>query len=238
MSTPTSTHEPQQGPPTAPRSWAGRKPGMPSRVAAGTGRRRRVPYLVLGVLLIVVCAAGTVVTVLQVGQREPMLSLARPVTVGHVLTPQDLRQVPLSADSGTDVVPASQASSVLGQPVAYSLPSGTLLPRSALGHPQVPPPGQGTVAVAVKAGQVPPDIAPGTTVSVIVTSGAGASSSTGSTQSTPSSGPWSAVVTSVAPQTNDQSTVVSLQLPTVNARQVAAIPPGQLALVAVPPGGQ
>ncbi|GGM81197.1 hypothetical protein GCM10012275_59820 [Longimycelium tulufanense] len=183
-----------------------------------------------------VCAAGSVITVLQVGDREPMLTLARPVTVGHVLTPQDLRQVPLSADTGTDVVPARQASSVLGQPVAYSLPAGTLLSRSVLGRPQVPPPGQGVVAMAVKAGQAPPDIAPGTTVSVIVTPGSGASSSAGSAPSA-SSGPWQAAVVGVAPQTNDQSSVVSLQMPTDSARQVAAIPSGQLSLVAVPAGG-
>lgn len=238
MSTPTSTHEPAQGPPAASRSWAGRKPGAPSRISSGGSRRRRVPYLVLGVLLVVVCAAGSVITVLQVGDREPMLTLARPVNVGHVLAPQDLRQVPMSAGSGTDVVPASQASSVLGQPVAYSLPAGTLLSRSALGHPQVPPAGQGVVAVAVKAGQAPPDIAPGATVSVIVAPNSGTSSTTGSTSSTASGGPWQAAVVSVAPQTNDQSTVVSLQMPTATARQVAAIPPGQLALVAVPAGGQ
>lgn len=232
MPTPVSTQEPAQGPPTPSRSWAGRKPGAPTRFT-GSGRRRRVPYLVIGLLLVVMCAAGAVLTVMQVGNREPMLALTRPVSVGHILTAQDLRQVPLSADSGADVIPASQAQAVLGQPVAYSLPSGALLSRSALGQPQVPPAGQGVVAVGVKPGQFPPEIAPGTTVSVIVVP----NSSTGAGQ-TASGGPWSAVVTSVSAQANDQSTVVSLQLPTTSARQVAAIPPGQLSLVAVPAGGQ
>lgn len=228
MSASTSTHE------SASRSWAGRTPGTTSRIAGGTGRRRRVPYLVVGVLLVVVCAAGAVIAVLLAGEREPMLTLARPVTVGHVLTPQDLRQVPLSADSGTDLIPASQASSVIGQPFAYALPAGTLLSRSALGHPEIPPPGQGVVAVAVKAGQAPPDLASGTRVSVIVTPGN--SSSTGSTSAAPG-GPWQATVVRVVPQANDQSTVVALQLPTASAQQVAAIPTGQLSLVAVPAGG-
>lgn len=235
MSTSTSTTEPSQGPPAPSRSWVGRKPGEPARIARGTGRCR-VPYLVLGVLLVLICVAGAVITVLQVGNREPMLSLARPVHVGDVLTPQDLRQVPLSSDSGTDLVPASQAATVLGRPVAYSLPAGTLLPRSAFGRPQVPPTGQATVAVAAKPGQFPPDLAPGTTVSVIVVPGSG--SSTSSTQSPASGGPWSAVVTSVGAPSSDQSTVVSLQLPVASARQVAAVPPGQLSLVAVPAGGQ
>lgn len=236
MSTSTSTTEPSQGPPAPSRSWAGRKRGEPSRIARGTGRRRRVPYLVLGVLLVVICVAGAVITVLQVGNREPMLSLARPVHVGDVLAPQDLRQVPLPSDSGADLVPASQAATVLGRPVAYSLPMGTLLPRSALGRPQVPPTGQAIVAVAAKPGQFPPQLAPGTTVSVIVVPGSG--SSTSSAQSPASGGPWSAAVTGVGAPGSDQSTVVSLQLPVSSARQVAAVPSGQLSLVAVPAGGQ
>lgn len=234
MSAPTSTHEPDRAAPAAARSWAGRTPGTPPRIASGTALRRRLPYLVLGVLLIVVCATGSVITVLQASDRQPMLALARPVTVGDVLTPQDLRQVPLSADPGTDVIPASQASSVLGNPVAYSLPAGTLLSRSALGSPQVPPAGHGVVAVAVEAGQAPPDLAPGTTVSIVVNPGSGLSSTTGSVTS---GGPWQASVVSVTPQVNDQTTVVSVQLPTASAEQVAAMPPGQLSLVAVPAGG-
>lgn len=238
MSTPTSTHEPTQGPPAPSRSWAGHKPGSSSRISGGSGRRRRVPYLVLGTLLVVVCAAGAIVTVLQVGDREPMLALARPVEVGHVLAPQDLRQVPMSVDSGADLVPASQSSSVLGQPVAYSLPSGAMLSHSALGSPQLPPAGQGVVAVAVEAGHVPPGISPGTTVSVIVTPDSGASAGDGSAQDTSSAGPWDAAVVGVEPAANGQSTVVSLQLPTASARQVASMPSGQLSLVAVPGGGR
>ncbi|OLT44107.1 hypothetical protein BJF85_20600 [Saccharomonospora sp. CUA-673] len=238
MSTTTSTHQPAQGPPAASRSWAGRKPGAPSRISGGTGRRRRVPYLVLGSLLVVVCAAGAIVAVQQAGDREPMLALARPVEVGHVLAPQDLRQVPMSVDSGADLVPASQSSSVLGQPVAYSLPSGALLSHSALGSPQIPPAGQGVVAVALEAGHVPPGISPGTTVSVIVTPDSGASTADGSAQDASSAGPWDAAVVDVEPAAHDQSTVVSLQLPTASARQVASMPPGQLSLVVVARGGR
>src|SRR5205085_2491400 len=152
---------------SVPPAWAA-KPGAKPRFSGVGGRRRRVPYFVIGALLVVVCAAGTVVAVMQVGHRVPMLALARPVTVGHVLTAQDVRQVPLSEDSGVGLIPASQTASVLGQPVAYFLPAGTLLNRADFGQPQVPPPGQAVVAVAVKPGQFPPTLAAGTTVSVIV----------------------------------------------------------------------
>jgi hypothetical protein len=175
-----------------------------------------------------------VVAMMQVGHRVAMLALARPVTVGHVLIEQDLRQVPLSEDSGVGLIPASQAASAVGQPVAYALPAGTLLSRADFGAPQVPPPGQAVVAVAVKPGQFPPALAAGTTVSVIVVAG----NNTGLAQPVAPGGSWTAVVTDVTTPANDQSTVVALVLPTASARQVAAIPSGQLSLMALSPGGQ
>lgn len=236
MPTSTSTTT-SSGKSVAPsRSWAGRRAGVPSRIARGASRRRRVPYLVVGLLLVVVCAAGAVITVLQVGNREPMLSLARPVNVGDVLTPQDLRQIPLPADSDADLIPASNAATVLGRPVAYSLPAGTLLSRPALGRAQVPVAGEAIVAVAAKPGQFPPEVTAGTTVSVITVPHSQNSAS--SNQTPASGGPWSAVVTSVGSPSSDQTTVVSLRLPVESARQLAEVPPGQLSLVTVPAGGQ
>lgn len=230
MATSTATSSATQGP---SRSWAGRRPGEPSRLAQGP--RRRVPYLVLGVLLVVICVAGSVITVLQVGKREPVLSLAHPVQVGQVLAPSDLREVTVSADAGADLVLASQSGSVLGRPMAYALPAGTFLSRSVLGRPQVPAAGQAIVAVAAKPGQMPPQLSRGTAVSVIVSPDSQGSGS--ASQGVVSGGPWPAVVVGVEGAGSDQSTVVSLQLPAASARQVAAVPPGELSLVAVAAGG-
>jgi hypothetical protein len=48
---------------------------------------RRVSYLVVGVLLVVAGAAGVLITVTQVGQRDSVLVLARSVVVGQVIGP-------------------------------------------------------------------------------------------------------------------------------------------------------
>lgn len=220
---------------TSPSAWAGRDGKTPSRLS-GSGRRRSVPYLLIGVLLVVVCAAGGVVAGMQLGQRESVLALARPVAVGDVVSAQDLKQVSIAVDSGMDVLPASSASSVVGQPIAYSLPAGSLLTRSELGSPQVPAQGKAIAAVGLKDGQFPPDLTPGTTVAVLTTPGLGATSgtSTGSGQSSS----WTAVVTAVSSNPNDQTTVVSLQLSESDARALASAPAGQLSLVAISGGGQ
>lgn len=206
--------------------WAGRsRKSQASSRLTGTGRGRRVPYLVLGVLLVGGCALGGVLVGTQLGHREAVLMLSRPVTVGQVLSAQDIQQVTIAADGGFDPIPAVDLSTVVGQPFAFNLPAGVLLSRTELGSPQVPPTGQGVTAMALKPGQFPPGLAPGTRVMVIVTPGSGSASGV-------SGSSWTATVVGVQPQPDGQTTVVSVQLGDGAARQLAAASTGQVSLVA------
>jgi len=216
---------------TASRSGVDRPLGSRARL---TGGGRRVPYLVAGVLLVAASAAGVLITVTQVGQRSPVLVLARPLAVGQVLAAGDLRVASISVDPGVDVVRADQSQMVVGQSVGYSLPAGVVLSRAVLGAPQTPPVGQGVVAVAATPGQFPPQLTLGTTVSIIHHAGPG----TGLSAVPALGGLWTAVVCGIAPTASDQVTVISLQLPGEAARQVAAIPSGQLSIVAEAAGGR
>lgn len=241
MSTPLSTRPDITAAGGDPRrdSWVGRggKPGRPGRWPR-TGRRR-VPYVVVGAVLVVVCAAGAVLAASQFAGRETILVLARPVTVGHYLSTQDLRQTSVSVDSGLDVLPATAESTVVGEPVAYNLPAGAVLTSAALGRAQVPAAGQAETAVALKAGQFPPDLAPGARVAVLVTPAATGSTSGSVSGGSGSSGSsWTATVTGIEPSTQgDTSTVVSLQLPEATALQVAAASASGISLVVLSGGG-
>ncbi|MEV6831238.1 hypothetical protein [Amycolatopsis sp. NPDC051102] len=219
--------------PASLNSWASRDGKTPARLSGG-GRRRSVPHLLLGVLLVAVCAAGGVFAGMQLGDRESVVALARAVAVGQLLEVQDLKQVSMAVDTGLDVLPASAASTVVGRPVAFSLPVGSLVTRAVLGVPQIPAPGKGVAAVGLKPGQFPPDLAPGTTVAVLATPGQSPAVGTplGQTSS------WTAVVAAVAARETEQITVVSLQLAESDARALASAPAGQLSLVAIAGGGR
>jgi hypothetical protein len=78
----------------------------------------------------------------------------------------------------------------------------------------------------LKAGQYPPEVVPGATVSVV---------STPTAQGMPSPA-WSGVVTGVGSSTGEATTVVSVQLPRTQALEVAAVPAGRLALVLLAKG--
>ncbi|EHR53448.1 hypothetical protein FHU38_000124 [Saccharomonospora amisosensis] len=231
----TSTDTPAHGHgPTgeARPSWLDRS-GSPSS-ASRRGRRRRLPHLVAGALLVVLCVGGAVWWTTSTGERAPMLALARPVTVGQVLTRADLRSVDISAAPGAALIPADQATDVVGRPMATSLGPGALLTPDAVGGAAIPAAGRAVVAVGVQPGQFPPELAAGAPVAVVVTAGT-ATNTTAQEQSPGTS--WRATVVSLTPAGADQTTVVSLDLDHTAASQLAQVPAEQLALVMRPAGG-
>ncbi|GAA1291633.1 SAF domain-containing protein [Saccharothrix xinjiangensis] len=200
-----------------------------------TNRRRNLPYLLLGVLLVLVCVGGFVLISLNSGDRRPVLALARDVSVGQVLTAQDLRQVNVAVDPGVAVVGADQAATVVGRPLATSLSTGALLTPNSVGGAAVPTSGQAVAALALKPGQFPHEVAAGARVSMVFVPG-----QAGTATSPPADGgtAWTAVVTSVTTSPNEQTTVISVQLAEATARQVAAVPAGQLSIVMLSAGGR
>ncbi|QFU86713.1 hypothetical protein [Amycolatopsis sp. YIM 10] len=219
-----------------PGAWLDRS-GSPSTSAPRRGRPRRLPHLVAGVLLVVLCVGGTVWWTTSTRDRVPVLALAKPVTVGHMLTQADLRGLDVSAAPGVAVIPADQAAGVVGRPMATTLGAGALLTPDSVGVAVIPAAGRAVVAVGVKPGQFPPELAAGSPVTVVVT----APTTTGTTSTTTQGqGPgtaWRATVVGVSPAGTDQTTVVSLDLDAGSASQLAQVPAGQLALVMQPAGG-
>lgn len=217
-----------------PVSWLDSS-GSPSATAPRRRRGRRMPHLAAGVLLVVLCVGGAVWWTTDAQERIPVLAVARPVSLGHVLTQADLRGVDVSVVPGVAVIPAGEAGGVLGRPMATSLGAGALLTPDAVGTAAIPTAGRAVVAVAVKPGQFPPELAAGAPVTVVVTA-----ATTTATQAGQGQGPgtsWRATVVGVSPAGTDQTSVVSLDLDTSAASQLAQVPAGQLALVMRPGGG-
>ena len=232
------TTQPDTSRPTtsATGTWTtdGKKPASRLR---GTKRRRSIPHLLLGALLVLACAAAFLVVSLNSGTKESVLALAQPVSVGQVLTAQDLKQVNVAVDPGVSVVDASQAATVVGKTLSENLPAGALLTLDAVSGSGVPANGQALAALSLKAGQFPPEVSPGAHVSVVFVPGQ-AGAGLASPLTPDSTTAWPAVVTSVTTPPNQQVTVVSVQVTPAAARQIAAIPAGQLSVVMLAGSGQ
>jgi len=231
----STTTTPRQAPRGAGAGWG--TPAGSGPVVRPPGRRRSPAHLGLGALLVVVCALGFALTAARMDHRASVLALVRPVTVGQVLSAVDLRPVPVSVGVGVDSIPATDSGSVIGRSMAVSLPAGALLTRTEVGTAAIPGPGQAVIAMLVKPGQFPPDLAAGAHVHLIATASTGqqATAPPGVPTGVPAAG-WVATVTGVQALADGQGSVVTVLLAEADAARVATLPAGQVGVVVVSGG--
>lgn len=216
--------------------------GSPKRpTASGTGglgtAKRSVPMALVGVAAVVLGALLALALYTSVDRRQAVLAVRRPVAAGQVIAPEDLRQVRVSTADGITPVPVSRSATVVGKSAAVALVPGTLITSDHVGAPSSLQAGQAIVGVALKAGQAPAALPPGTRVQVITTVKGG-----GTDQARPVVLTSSAVVAPAAAANGAQAkpttsaiTVVSLIVPANEAPAVAvAAADGQVSLVALP----
>lgn len=199
-------------------------------------RRRQVPWIVAGVVLVVGCALAFGLASLRAAGGEEVLAVAQPVPAGQVLQAGDLRVVRMSPASGLQPVLAGAEASMVGRPAAVALVPGTLLTAGDVGAAPGAT-GTDTVAMALKAGAFPPSLGAGAQVEVVPVAATGSGAA-----ATPTAGPAApvqAVVVSVeaAPSGSSADSVVTLQVDPSNAAEVAQLAAaGQAVLVQLPAG--
>jgi hypothetical protein len=221
--------------PTVAAPRAGRGPWRAAR------RRRRLPFVALGGLLVIVCVLAYAYGAVRLGDRVQVLAVARPVAAGQAITATDLKQVSAARDSGVRLIPAAQAAQVVGRTAVVPLVAGTLLTPDLIGEAAFPPAGKVTASVALKPGQYPQGLAVGARVVVYVAASpqggaqpAPASTSAGG--STPARLP--AVVLGVDLAGDGQgATVVTLLLDASDGPRLAAAAAGGVVLMQSAPGG-
>jgi hypothetical protein len=206
--------------------------GLAQTRVAASGRKRARPYLVLGAVLAAGGAFAFAGAFSHLGGKVAVLQLARPVHSGQILSVGDIRSVDVAAGANVPLIALSSSASVIGHPVAMSLPAGTLLSPADLGTAALPG-GQAMVAVQVKAGAFPTELTSGQKVAVAAVTPAGTASGA---QVVVSSLPTATVVSTTAASDSSGSISVSLQTDSSSAGQIASIPAGQVQLIVVGAG--
>lgn len=231
---------PTFSPPTSSTNGAKKTPAASTRGLrlGGAGRRRNWPRAGVGLVVVAGCALGFAATSLQVGGRAGVVELRASLPAGAVITAADLGVAEVSAP-GVATVPAADQPNVVGRTAAVPLVAGSLLTHAELGPSAALRPGQAEVALALKAGGFPPDLAAGEHV-LVVTAPASPTARSGSAGGIAPLGPTPAVVLGVqAPgATGATDTVVSLQVRLADAPALAdAAGAGLASLVVVPASG-
>jgi hypothetical protein len=210
---------------TAPR--AGRGPWRAAR------RRRRLPFVALGGLLVIVCVLGFAYAAVRLGDRVQVLAVIRPVAAGQAIAAADLTAVSAAENPQVPLVRAADAESIVGRTAVVPLLPGTLLTPSLLGEAAFPPSGKVTASVAVKPGQYPQGLAAGARVHVYVSMSApGQSGGDGKPETATTPARLDAAVLGVDLAGDGQgATVVTLLLDNSDAGRLAAAPAGGVVLM-------
>jgi hypothetical protein len=128
-------------------------------------RRRAVPTLVVGVLLIVI-AFIAFLAARPKPQGHAVLAVAQPVVAGHPIARADLKSVTVHAPD-VPTIPARDARKVVGKSPTSNLPAGALLAEAELAGGPGPRAGQAVASVGLKPGTFSPDLQAGARVQVL-----------------------------------------------------------------------
>lgn len=191
----------------------------------GQALARNRGRIALGVLLLAVSALLAVAVYSNIGDRQPVLVVARTIDPGDVIEADDLAVVRVAAEPGVETMPESQRSAVIGMRSSVRLLPGSLVIAGALSDGPPRAPGTSVIGALVRSGQYPLGLRSGDEVLVVITGDAVSSERD----------PIAATIVSIAASGGPDGTPISLSVPASNAPRLAvAGAEGRLVLV-VPP---
>jgi hypothetical protein len=132
--------------------------------AAARNRTR----IIAGVFTLVMSALVAGLLYANVGRRNPVVAIARPVAAGQVIQAADLNQVLASSVDGIRTTPWSSRSSVVGKTAAMSLVAGSLLNPGQITTGSAIDARAAVVGAVLKPGQFPTGLRPGDKVLAII----------------------------------------------------------------------
>ena len=142
-----------------PTSPAGRR--LPS-----APRERKPALAALAVLLIVGCALGTGLLVVQSGKRVAAIQVSSEIGAGQRIPASALTEVQIASNTGLSYVPWSEAAQVSRYFAADTIPPGTLLTSAMVARASTSTAGRDLVGLVLKDGQVPGELLVGDHVEV------------------------------------------------------------------------
>ena len=199
-------------------------------------RRMQLPWAIGGGLTVVATTVGFSAGSGLLSDKSPVLVVAEPVAAGQTITSDVVRSIPVAADAGVGTIDASLASKVIGRTAAVPLTPGTLLNVSDIGKATFPPAGQAELAVALRVGAYPLDLAAGDRVQVVIASDSqSAMTTTNPATAAPAPVPTYAVVTKVGRTDGQGGVVADLLMDQSSFQKVASAGPSGVSLAVLPP---
>ncbi len=137
---------------------------------APNSKKRRLPEMAGGLLLVAVCALGALWWQASSTERQPVLALRDSVERGQVIQLEDLQVVSIDTDQPIAVMADTQSGLIVGQVARTDLAAGSLVNPDQFSTSSTLGVNEGVVGMALEAGQFPSlSLSPGDMVSVVLT---------------------------------------------------------------------
>ena len=202
--------------------------GVTTAGVAPAPKLRRRPALIAASVA-ATCLGGLLAAFAWTSTSNTQSVLAMRVAVerGAVIGPDDVMTVQVSTDPALRPVPASQASTVVGQRAAADIAAGTLVTLEQVSDEVLPAAGMSIVGVGLPASQMPGEpLLVGDSVRVVATPGQSGEVTAGEQVTI------AATVVGVRVNNENGQNVVSVQVPEQDAAELAArAATGNVALV-------
>ncbi|MFV1989584.1 MAG: SAF domain-containing protein, partial [Acidimicrobiales bacterium] len=125
---------------------------------AGTGnprRKRQLPWVVLGVLLVSSSILGFALWSIAQGERTAVLVASSNIDAGAVIQRGDLVAIGVGADAGVRLLEQNQIDLIVGRRARGPIPAGTPLSLQLVTNTDALPKGSAVVGAALSAGEYP-----------------------------------------------------------------------------------
>jgi len=197
------------------------------RVAPAPKLRRRPALIAASVAAICLGALLAAFAWTATSNTQSVLAMRVAVERGAVIGPDDVMTVQVSTDPALRPVPASQASTVVGQRAATDIAAGTLVTSEQVSDTVLPAAGMSIVGVGLPASQMPGEpLLVGDRVRVVATPGQSGEVTAGEQVTI------AATVVGVRVNNENGQNVVSVEVPEQDAAELAArAATGNVALV-------
>ncbi len=208
----------------------------PGVVRVSGARVRRVPWIALGAVVMLVGALFFGRLVQSAGDRTAVLVAARDINPGQRVESGDLRLVDLAVDGDATVILAADRRELLGQVATARVPAGSVLSPEQFGADSALETGTVVIGVQLAPGGLPiPDLRIGDRVRLLEAAPAEGGQEGRDGDDEPLG---TAEVYRVSPSAQPDALFVSLAVPDDIAQRVADVAAAQsLRLLLLPPGG-
>ena len=138
--------------------------------APNHARKRRLPEMAGGLLLVAVCALGALWWQASSTDRQPVLALRNAIERGDVVQLDDLQVVSIDTDQPIAVLADTESAQIIGRVARTDLAAGSLVTADQFSSSSTLGVDEGVVGMALEAGQFPSlSLSPGDAVSVVLT---------------------------------------------------------------------